>query len=212
MGPTSHQSLSSRPNERGFNLWERQPDESDQRWEAFLLYRDLPAAGEDRSLDAVARQLTKSGSLIRRWSTEDGWLRRAAAYDRHLDAHKRGARGRALEEQAEREGRQLAGAAASLSQPIVAYLRRIEQITSVGGDPFADWDLRELSREARTSARYLPAVIQAERLVLGLSSVNVGGHDGGAIKPEAKVRAEQMSRSEAEAYLLGREDAAQGSD
>jgi len=200
------ENLKSAADSQGLDAWERQPKESSQRFAAFTAYRDQPAEGRDRSLRAVARRLDKSYTLVSRWSREDGWQRRIAAYDRHLDASKRAGRTKELEEQSVREGRQLAGAAASLAQPIVAYLRRIESITSGGGDPFADWDLRELSREARTSARYLPAVIQAERLVAGLSTTNSDGHRGGGIKAEVEQQVEAMDRSQLEAYLLGREE------
>jgi hypothetical protein len=103
------------------------------------------------------------------------------------------------------EAQRLAGARALIGQSVTSVLRHIAAENEQGRDPFEDWDLREKMRAAATLVKALPAVVQAERLVAGLSSVNVGGHDGGAFKAEAKVRAESMSRAEAEAYLLGRE-------
>jgi hypothetical protein len=41
--------------------------------------------GADRSLDAVARKLNKSRSLLARWSVDWSWTERAEAYDRHLN-------------------------------------------------------------------------------------------------------------------------------
>jgi len=54
--------------------WERLPDESQQAWEAFTVYRDTPSP--QRSLRAVGRQLGKSETLIERWSVKHRWIQR----------------------------------------------------------------------------------------------------------------------------------------
>ena len=54
------------PNRTKDDLWERQPGESAQAYEAFAIYRDM---GSNRSLRVVAEQLSKSDTLIKRWST-----------------------------------------------------------------------------------------------------------------------------------------------
>lgn len=59
-------------------VWERQKDESAQAFEAFVLYRDM---GAERSLEAVAQKLSKSISLIKRWSREKNWVERVRAYE-----------------------------------------------------------------------------------------------------------------------------------
>ena len=61
--------------------WERQPDESAKAFEAFVTYRDM---GPDRSIQRVARECTKSVSLIKRWSRERGWTERIRAWDNNL--------------------------------------------------------------------------------------------------------------------------------
>ena len=186
--------------------WERQPGESDPRWEAFLVYRDQPQNGEDRSLRAVARTLNKSLTVVGHWSSEDGWRNRVASYDNHLEAMKQKAMGRELEATVRGQAQHLAAARAGIGQLVTSFLRDVAAANEAGRDPFEDWDLREKARTMTVALKALPAIVQSERTVIGLSTVNVGGHDGGALKHEATIRAESMTRSEAEAYLLGRED------
>ncbi len=62
-------------------LWERQPDESEAAWEAFLVYRDMEVP---RRFQAVADKLQKSYSLIRRWKTAWFWEDRVIAYDNEI--------------------------------------------------------------------------------------------------------------------------------
>jgi len=50
------------PNRTKDDLWERQPGESAQAYEAFAIYRDM---GSNRSLRVVAEQLSKSDTLIK---------------------------------------------------------------------------------------------------------------------------------------------------
>ncbi len=129
-----------------------------------------------------------------------------ASYDNHVDAQKRAAMGRELEATVRGEAQHLAGARGAIGQVVTSFLRHVAAEYEAGRDPFADWDLREKARAMVTATKALPAIVAMERTVLGQSTVNVGGHDGGPVKHEATVRAESMTRSEAEAYLLGREE------
>ena len=61
--------------------WERQKGENNKRFEAFSLYRDM----KSRTLAKVAAQLGKSNGLIERWSREDKWGERVAAWDDEQD-------------------------------------------------------------------------------------------------------------------------------
>ena len=79
--------------------WERQPGESAQAYQAALTYFEM---GAERSLDAVARNLNKSRSLLARWSVDWSWTDRAEAYDRHLSRLRLEAQTRALAEEVER--------------------------------------------------------------------------------------------------------------
>ena len=63
-------------------MWERQPRESAKAFEAFVTYRDM---GFSRTYTAVAKQLQKSCTLIRRWSGEYNWSDRVAAWDIEQD-------------------------------------------------------------------------------------------------------------------------------
>ena len=56
----------------------RLPNERNERYEARVLYLTM---GADRSLDAVRRKVGKSKELIERWSTQNGWVALARAYD-----------------------------------------------------------------------------------------------------------------------------------
>lgn len=58
--------------------WERIEGESVKAYEAFTVYLNM---GAERSLIAVARQLSKSKTLMARWSSTYGWVERVAAYD-----------------------------------------------------------------------------------------------------------------------------------
>lgn len=66
--------------------WERQQGESAQAFEAFSIYLNL---GTDRSLKAVAQQLSKSLPLIKRWSREKQWQERIRSYDNELEKEAR---------------------------------------------------------------------------------------------------------------------------
>lgn len=63
-------------------LWERQPKESARAFEAFALYRDM---GADRSLRKVVQKVNKSLTTVGEWSTNNDWVKRAAAWDAEQD-------------------------------------------------------------------------------------------------------------------------------
>ncbi len=58
--------------------WERQPDETTKPYEAFCVYRDM---GIERSIRKVAERLSKSETLMARWSTKNNWVERVTAWD-----------------------------------------------------------------------------------------------------------------------------------
>ena len=66
--------------------WERQPEETTPAFAAFAAYRDYEGeTGEARSMSKVARELSKSRSLLARWSGKYAWVERAAAWDAEVD-------------------------------------------------------------------------------------------------------------------------------
>lgn len=66
---------------KGEKSWERQPRESIQAFEAFDLYCKM---GADRSIRRVAKELSKSETLIKRWSSTWSWQKRSRDYDNEL--------------------------------------------------------------------------------------------------------------------------------
>lgn len=80
--------------------WERQPDETPKAYEAFTIYRDL---GKERTLPKVAESLSKSVSLINRWSQAYRWVERVSAWDNEAD---RKATAKLLEDVAKMRARQ----------------------------------------------------------------------------------------------------------
>lgn len=61
--------------------WERQPSESAQAFEALNIYLSM---GGERSLRKVAQKLSKSETLIKRWSSTWNWQQRSRDYDNEL--------------------------------------------------------------------------------------------------------------------------------
>lgn len=62
-------------------IWERQPGESSQAYEAFAAYRDL---GAERSITKVVQKLNKSRAIIGKWSSQWNWVDRARAWDNEI--------------------------------------------------------------------------------------------------------------------------------
>jgi len=182
--------------------WDRRDGESDAAWQAFVLYRDQGAG--NRSIRRVATDLSKPQSVLSRWSGENEWRRRVEAWDREQDAIRRQAMAEELERIVKRQSTTLGAAAQALLVPINAYLQRIQLLrTTVGeGQMFEDYDLRELAREAREAARLVPQLIQAERLVHGLSTSGNGQIVEDQSEQERR-RVESLTRGELEAMLTG---------
>lgn len=62
--------------------WERQDGETVKQFEAFCEYRDM---GKTRSLQKVSEKLAKSETLIKRWSANNNWIERVAAWEDEQD-------------------------------------------------------------------------------------------------------------------------------
>lgn len=62
--------------------WERQPRESAQAFQAFVLYRDM---GVERGIRKVVAVLGKSRALLERWSSRWGWVERCRQWDSEID-------------------------------------------------------------------------------------------------------------------------------
>lgn len=62
-------------------LWERQPNESEPAWVAFLTYRDMEPP---RTVQAVADKLSKSRQQITKFKSKWFWDDRVRAYDNQI--------------------------------------------------------------------------------------------------------------------------------
>ncbi len=65
--------------------WEKKEDETSKSYHAFCLYRDM---GPERTHDRVRQRLERpKGYLgyIQKWSAKYDWVKRAEAYDEHLE-------------------------------------------------------------------------------------------------------------------------------
>ena len=116
--------------------WERQPHETAKQYHAFCHYRDLPPSKrsimeawlEHKRLcegKPLTRETVRSRNVISRWakwSVQNDWQRRVAAWDAELNRRKRLAMIEAAEEAARRQAR-----LAMRLQEIA--LRRLEQMT-----------------------------------------------------------------------------------
>lgn len=178
--------------------FERMESEGKERWEAFCMYRDM---GAERSLRAVAQQLVKSESLVLRWSAEDGWQARVFAYDSWLEAQRR----EAMREEAIERGKQHAQALddviAVLAEParqVAERVRKGELQVSGEVDPLY------LLKLVEQTGKVLPSLIQASRLVNGMSTANLDVH--GSLSGAASTK----STDEIERFFLGIDDGTNG--
>lgn len=115
--------------------WERQKKESEKAYEAFLVYRDL---GAKRTFAAVAEQLQKSGSLIRRWKDRWEWTERVRAYDNELEKE---ARAKAVSDRKKMAERHI-GIAAQLQK------KALEALACLSVEEMSPRDIREFLKMA----------------------------------------------------------------
>lgn len=84
-------------NQDVLGVYSRRTGESQKAFAAYCEYRDM---GVQRSLEAVHRKLAKSSRLLKRWSSQWEWVKRAAAYDADLAEKERAAKEYALKAEA----------------------------------------------------------------------------------------------------------------
>lgn len=160
--------------------WERLPEESIRAYAAFKRYLDL---GAQRSLsklsqsyedDAkqsvrdgkpkIAKQLTKSVPLLKRWSGQHRWIERMEAWEADQDREWAKERRRSLREANRRHTTLAKSMTAKIASRLMAL--RINELTP------------------QDLARWLDVAVKIERLGLGLSTSNHEhtGHDGGPME------------------------------
>lgn len=74
--------------------WERQLIDTNESWQAFVLYRDMPPPRKTR------RVFGPTVLNVAKWYSEHAWEKRVAAYDAHLDKIRREERERIMAQSA----------------------------------------------------------------------------------------------------------------
>lgn len=133
-------------------LWERLENEHERANRAFECFLSLPSG--ERTLLAVYRRhvgnphASKPSDTWSKWSTTFAWRERAAAYDDHLASVRRDAYERAVEEEAERQAREIEKA---------RY--RSNELMTLGNERAMEW-----FEEVGASGMRMSDVIQVARL------------------------------------------------
>src|SRR5919112_6281577 len=114
-------------------LWDRLENEPERAYRAFESYRNLPSG--ERTLIAAYRlhvgnpDAVKPSDTWSRWSNEFAWRERAAAYDDHLASVRREAHERVIEEEAERQAREVEKVRGRMNELLtVAYMQAMEAL------------------------------------------------------------------------------------
>jgi hypothetical protein len=69
--------------------WDKLENETDNAWDAFVIYRDIQVPGHDRSQREVCEILSKNRATITDWAVKYDWVKRCHEYDQHLDREAR---------------------------------------------------------------------------------------------------------------------------
>ncbi len=141
-------------------------------FEAFAIYRDM---GTDRAIDAVARELGKSHTLMGRWSKRWQWVDRIEAWGHHEDRARQAAYLKGVRDMSGRQARQAATAASALLSPASAIIKRIQKANSDGEDPFENLSLEKLIDLVRSVAPMIIQMLEAERIARGLPPTGGAG-------------------------------------
>ena len=149
----------------------------------------------------VARALNKSASLIGRWSAEGKWPERAESWDAECDRRRRAEFLEATVDASREQGEVAARIRDGVDAFARSFLDQVAEYRERGEDPFADLTPSQKLTKLGAAARALQSAQQVERLARGVSTDNVGGHNGGPLVPE---EVERKSTAELEEYLTGR--------
>jgi hypothetical protein len=97
--------------ERSPEVWDRLSNESGRAYEAFKVYMYLPPA--QRTVTAAWRRWTENPEAVRpspffeEWAREYAWPERARTHDHHLELIRRRGMEKAIEEEAEKQAREV---------------------------------------------------------------------------------------------------------
>lgn len=135
--------------------WERQDGETAKQFEAFVIYRDM----EERSLRQVAKILNKSVTLIGRWSGNNNWVERVAAWDNEKD---RIARQEQIKEIRKMRERHAKGS-------VAMFAKALEGLKNLKPEELTAQDIVRMFSES----------VKAERISRGDTSEVIEERDGG---------------------------------
>src|SRR5215203_5910257 len=124
-------------------LWDRLENEPERAYRAFECFLGLPG-GERTLLGAYRRHVgnadaAKPSDTWSGWASTFAWRERAAAYDDHLAGVRRGAYERAVEEEAEKQAREVERVRGRMNELMtLGYVRAMECLED------EDWVSRNL--------------------------------------------------------------------
>lgn len=163
--------------------WERQPNDTDKSFAAFIAYRDI---GSDRSMKKAAEAIGVSVMQVREWSSRDGWRWRAGAYDAYIDRMRVRQRVAEVRDMERRHAQVAAAGLAGLMTPFVA-LGRPRQLggglTIPRMDELEALPTSDLVRLAARAAYALTRMVGVERLARGEPTEIVQGQ---LVEPRAE--------------------------
>jgi hypothetical protein len=114
-------------------VWDRLENEPERAYRAFECFLSLPSG--ERTLLAAYRQHVGNPDAVKpsdtwsRWSSQFAWRERAAAYDDHLASLRREAHERVIEEEAERQAREVEKIRGRFNELMtVAYMQAMEAL------------------------------------------------------------------------------------
>lgn len=160
--------------------WEQLPQESAKAFEAFVLYRDMPPSA--RGLSNVGKVLSKSTTLMSRWSSAYLWVDRCRAFDRFRDLTKQAKLEQEYERMAERHSTQAQAIAQALMLPAQQLLKRLSEDPEALYDELSAMELAEQLTLMSRMAAVWPNVMKAERLSRGQPTEVIGGPAEGAFE------------------------------
>ena len=148
--------------------WERQPFESMRAYSYFCLYRDMESL--ERSVKKVAEKVGRSVRMMWDLSSKWDWLKRAEAYDLHMQRLKLAAQEKARIEMAERQARE-----GTTLQNIA--MGGVKNLLDEKGQVRKDVEMTP-----SVIARLLEVGVKIERLARGESTDNVAADHSGEVK------------------------------
>lgn len=151
-----------------FEEWERQPFESMRAYSYFCLYRD--AEPLERSVKKVAQKVARSVRMMWDLSSKWDWLRRAEAYDLHMQRLKLAAQEKARLEMAERQAKE-----GTTLQNIA--MGGLKNLLDEKGQVRKDVEMTP-----SVIARLLEVGVKIERLARGEPTENVTADHSGEVK------------------------------